>query len=213
MDAVRVSVTVVLRGIQRGGAWTAANYALEASGADSLEARPFSIRFGVDIRCQCERLLFVKFIRVHWSFKPLHSLRILGHLRIIDLSSFLLRLWRLGLLVRQGLILLRQIQLLSNDWPTIHPVESNEERRVDFRHVGRLDELTLHVVEVGLLVVRYGSNIFKELAKLRWKYIRRKKLFWLDFVLVLHHFLKSLLVCLIPPWQLSNSKITEQEKQ
>lgn len=87
------------------------------------------------------------------------------------------------------ILLLRKIQLLRYDRPTIHPVQSYQQGWVDLGHLGCLDELALHVGEVGLLVVGDGPDVLEELAELRRKYVWREEFLRFDLILVLHHLL------------------------
>ena len=108
---------------------------------------------------------------------------------------------------------MRQVLLLGDDWPAIHPIQGDQQRWINLGHLRCLDQLALDVVEVGLLVVWDGSNVLKQLRELRRKDIRRKQFLRLDLVLVLHHFLQALLVRLVAPRQLAHPEVAEQEEQ
>ena len=70
-----------------------------------------------------------------------------------------------------------------------------------------MEELALNIVKVNLLVIRKVPDVFKELRVLWRKNTRWKELLWLNLILIVHHFLKAFLICLVPPWKLSNSKV------
>lgn len=92
----------------------------------------------MDIWSERERLFLIDFVRVHWGLKAWNTLRILRHLRVVNLTTFLLRLRRLGLFLTYG-VLLSQIQLLRHYRPAVHPVECNKQRRIDLGHLGGLN--------------------------------------------------------------------------
>lgn len=115
----------------------------------------------MNVRCQREWLLLIYFIGVHWGFKPWHPLGILRHLGVVNLPTLGLRLRRLRLLLVVRLLLVRQVLLLRYDRSAIHPVECDEQRRIDLGHVRCLNQLALNIVEVRLLVVGYGPNVLE----------------------------------------------------
>lgn len=92
----------------------------------------------------------------------------------------------------------------------MHPVQRNLKTGVNLPRSSRSEELTVDVVKVGFLVVRNISYVLIELAEVWRKDTWREQFFGLDVVLVVHHFLKPFLISLVPPWKLSNSKVTEQ---
>lgn len=137
-----VLIAVILRGIQRGGAWAAANNARKGNRSKSLEARSLSKGLGMNVRSQRKRLLLVYFVRVHRGFQSRHTLGVLGKLRVVDLAALGLRLGRLSLLLLLLVMvgcLVGQVLLLGDDGPAVHPVESYEERWINLGHLGGLD--------------------------------------------------------------------------
>ena len=156
----------------------------------------------MNIRSQRKWLLLIDFIRVHWGFQARHPLRVLRKLRVVYLSALRLWLGRLSLLLLLLVVvgcLVGQVLLLGDDGSAVHPVESYEERWIHLGHLGGLDELTFHVIEVSLLVIRDGPDVIKQSSELWRKDIRWKQFFGFDFVFVLHHLLESLLVGFVPP--------------
>lgn len=73
-------VIVVLGGVQGCGAGAAADNAGEGNRAEALQARSLRVCLRMDVRRQRERLLLIYLIRVHRSFEPWRTLRVLRHL-------------------------------------------------------------------------------------------------------------------------------------
>ena len=100
----------------------------------------------------------------------------------------------------------------SHNRPTVHPVESNQQRWVDLADLSGLHELPFHVVEVGLFVIWQSSDVLVKVLEVLGKDVWRKELLRLDVVLVLHHLLETLLIRLVPPRQLTNTKVAQEEE-
>jgi len=131
---------------------------------------------------------------MHWSLKSWCSTWIFGHLWIIYLSPFLLRLWWLGLF-----LLLGQIHLLSNNRSAVHPVQCNQQWRVYFCHLRSLKQFSFHHSKICFFIIRKCPDILKKFWKLRWKNIRWEEIFRLYIVFVLHHFFEAFLISFISP--------------
>jgi hypothetical protein len=97
--------------------------------------------------------------------------------------------------------------LRAHNRSPVHPVKRYQERWVNFGLLYCLEEFALNVVEVNLLIIRDVSDVFEELRVLWRKHTWWKEFLWLNLVLIVHHFLKAFLICLVPPRKLSNPKV------
>ena len=190
------------------------------AGRDATEAGALGVRLRMNVRRHGERLLLV-LVRMERRLQAWHVLRVLRHLGVIDLAArsrlSLRTMSRLHLPVRllsRGVLALDgRGRRLGHDGPAVHPVESDQERRVDLDGVRCLHELSLDDRVVGLLVVRQGADVLVQVLEVLWKDLGREQLSRLDFEFILHHLLETFLIRLVPPRQLTDAKVRQKEEE